>query len=119
MQTLYLGLVRAWVGMVHDAGVSVFFNPHTGYNLATGSISKVFAMLTMVHMRDAGKLDFDDEVAKFVPEFGIQSPFPVSCSRMPPWCTQARETKLTRYPTAFSSPHHVPPARHTPGRPAT
>lgn len=37
-----------------------------------GSISKIFAMLSTMITRDAGKLSLDDDVAKYVPEFSVK-----------------------------------------------
>eukprot|EP01116_Phalansterium_solitarium_P010018 TRINITY_DN243_c0_g1_i2.p1 TRINITY_DN243_c0_g1~~TRINITY_DN243_c0_g1_i2.p1 ORF type:complete len:530 (+),score=141.34 TRINITY_DN243_c0_g1_i2:134-1723(+) len=41
-----------------------------------GSISKVFADLLAFQLRDAGKLDLDDPVNKYVPAFNPTNPFP-------------------------------------------
>eukprot|EP01116_Phalansterium_solitarium_P010017 TRINITY_DN243_c0_g1_i1.p1 TRINITY_DN243_c0_g1~~TRINITY_DN243_c0_g1_i1.p1 ORF type:complete len:529 (+),score=126.51 TRINITY_DN243_c0_g1_i1:103-1689(+) len=41
-----------------------------------GSISKVFADLLALQLRDAGKLDLDDPVNKYVPAFNPTNPFP-------------------------------------------
>ena len=41
-----------------------------------GSITKVFTALAMMQLRDAGKLDLDDPIEKYLPEFKIKSRFP-------------------------------------------
>lgn len=41
-----------------------------------GSITKVFTALAMMQLRDAGKLNLDDPIEKYLPEFKIKSGFP-------------------------------------------
>jgi len=40
-----------------------------------GSISKVFVMLSMMVLRDSGKLNLDDEISNYVPEFKVKNPW--------------------------------------------
>lgn len=47
---------------------------HTVYRV--GSITKVFTALAMMQLRDAGKLNLDDPIEKYLPEFKIKSRFP-------------------------------------------
>jgi CubicO group peptidase (beta-lactamase class C family) len=41
-----------------------------------GSITKVFTATALMQLRDAGKLNLDDPIEKYVPEFKIKSRFP-------------------------------------------
>ena len=41
-----------------------------------GSVTKVFTAVMLMQLRDAGKLQLDDPIARFVPEFKIKSRFP-------------------------------------------
>src|SRR5215467_10417551 len=41
-----------------------------------GSITKLFTALMLMQLRDAGKLNLDDPIEKYVPEFQIKSRFP-------------------------------------------
>ena len=41
-----------------------------------GSITKVFTALMLMQLRDAGKLNLDDPIEKYLPEFKIKSRFP-------------------------------------------
>jgi CubicO group peptidase (beta-lactamase class C family) len=49
-------------------------NPQTVYRV--GSITKVFTALAVMQLRDAGKLNLDDPIEKYLPEFKIKSRFP-------------------------------------------
>jgi CubicO group peptidase (beta-lactamase class C family) len=46
-----------------------------------GSISKVFTSLAMFKARDEGRLNLDDEVRKYAPDFYLQNPFTSSGKR--------------------------------------
>lgn len=41
-----------------------------------GSVTKLFTALMLMQMRDAGKLNLDDPIEKYLPEFKIKSRFP-------------------------------------------
>ena len=41
-----------------------------------GSVTKVFTALMLMQLRDAGKLNLDDPIEKYLPEFKIKSRFP-------------------------------------------
>jgi CubicO group peptidase (beta-lactamase class C family) len=47
---------------------------HTVYRV--GSITKVFTALMLMQLRDVGKLQLDDPIEKYLPEFKIKSRFP-------------------------------------------
>src|SRR5678815_5534636 len=49
-------------------------DPQTVYR--TGSVTKAFTALMLMQLRDAGKLQLDDPIEKFLPEFKIKSRFP-------------------------------------------
>jgi len=49
-------------------------DPQTVYRV--GSVTKVFTALMLMQLRDAGKLQLDDPIEKYVPEFTIKSQFP-------------------------------------------
>ena len=49
-------------------------NPQTVYRV--GSVTKVFTALAVMQLRDAGKLNLDDPIEKYLPEFKIKSRFP-------------------------------------------
>ena len=49
-------------------------NAQTVYRV--GSITKVFTALAVMQLRDAGKLNLDDPIEKYLPEFKIKSRFP-------------------------------------------
>lgn len=41
-----------------------------------GSVTKLFTALMLMQLRDAGKLNLDDPIEKYLPEFKIKSRFP-------------------------------------------
>ncbi|HEX2463349.1 MAG TPA: serine hydrolase domain-containing protein [Thermoanaerobaculia bacterium] len=43
-----------------------------------GSVTKLFTATAVLQLRDGGKLDLDDPVAKHLPEFRVRDPFPAS-----------------------------------------
>ena len=49
-------------------------SPQTVYRV--GSITKVFTATALMQLRDAGKLNLDDPIEKYLPEFKIKSRFP-------------------------------------------
>jgi CubicO group peptidase (beta-lactamase class C family) len=49
-------------------------DPQTVYR--TGSVTKAFTALMLMQLRDAGKLQLDDPIEKYLPEFKIKSRFP-------------------------------------------
>jgi len=49
-------------------------DPQTVYRV--GSVTKVFTALMLMQLRDAGKLQLDDPIEKYLPEFKIKSRFP-------------------------------------------
>jgi CubicO group peptidase (beta-lactamase class C family) len=49
-------------------------DPQTVYRV--GSVTKVFTALMLMQLRDAGKLQLDDSIEKYLPEFKIKSRFP-------------------------------------------
>ncbi len=49
-------------------------DPQTVYRI--GSVTKAFTALMLMQLRDAGKLQLDDPIEKYLPEFKIKSPFP-------------------------------------------
>lgn len=55
-----------------SSGDSDVVDENTIYRV--GSISKIFAMLSMMKARDQGKLSLDDPIAKHVPEFSVKPP---------------------------------------------
>ncbi len=46
---------------------------HSVYRIA--SITKLFTATMLMHLRDAGKLNLDDPLEKYLPQFKIKSPF--------------------------------------------
>ncbi len=48
-------------------------SPHTVYPL--NSITKLFTTTMLLQLRDAGKLQLDDLLARYLPRFAIRSPF--------------------------------------------
>lgn len=48
--------------------------PATVYRV--GSVTKLFTALMLMQLRDAGKLNLDDPIEKYLPEFKIKSRFP-------------------------------------------
>jgi D-alanyl-D-alanine carboxypeptidase len=49
-------------------------DPQTVYRI--GSVTKSFTALMLMQLRDAGKLQLDDPIEKYLPEFKIKSRFP-------------------------------------------
>jgi CubicO group peptidase (beta-lactamase class C family) len=49
-------------------------DPQTVYRI--GSVTKAFTALMLMQLRDAGKLQLDDPIEKYLPEFKIKSRFP-------------------------------------------
>jgi len=49
-------------------------DPKTIYRV--GSVTKLFTALMLMQLRDAGKLNLDDPIEKYIPEFKIKSRFP-------------------------------------------
>ena len=49
-------------------------DPKTVYRI--GSVTKAFTALALMQLRDAGKLQLDDPIEKYLPEFKIKSRFP-------------------------------------------
>ncbi len=49
-------------------------DPQTIYRV--GSVTKVFTALMLMQLRDAGKLQLDDPIETYLPEFKIKSRFP-------------------------------------------
>jgi CubicO group peptidase (beta-lactamase class C family) len=75
------------VALVHDQRVvlakgyghadlekKVAADPRTVYRV--GSITKVFTATMLMQLRDAGKLQLDDPIEKYLPEFKVKSRFP-------------------------------------------
>jgi CubicO group peptidase (beta-lactamase class C family) len=57
-----------------DLEKKISADPQTVYRV--GSVTKVFTALMLMQLRDAGKLNLDDPVEKYLPEFKIKSRFP-------------------------------------------
>jgi len=57
-----------------DVDKQVPADPTTIYRV--GSITKLFTALMLMQLRDAGKLNLDDPIEKYLPEFKIKSRFP-------------------------------------------
>src|SRR5215216_6716153 len=57
-----------------DVDKKVPADPTTVYRV--GSVTKVFTALMLMQLRDAGKLNLDDPIEKYLPEFKIKSRFP-------------------------------------------
>jgi CubicO group peptidase (beta-lactamase class C family) len=55
-----------------DVGAGVFATPFTPYRW--GSNSKVFVMLALLQLANAGKLDLDAPLTRYLPEFSIGPP---------------------------------------------
>ena len=49
-------------------------DPQTIYRI--GSITKLFTATMLMHLRDAGKVQLDDPIERYLPEFRIRSRFP-------------------------------------------
>src|SRR5204863_5112408 len=45
-------------------------------SIGFGSVTKLFTALMLMQLRDAGKLNLDDPIEKYLPEFKIKSRFP-------------------------------------------
>src|SRR5215216_5357510 len=56
-----------------DVDKKVPADPTTVYRV--GSVTKVFTALMLMQLRDAGKLNLDDPIEKYLPEFKIKSRF--------------------------------------------
>jgi CubicO group peptidase (beta-lactamase class C family) len=57
-----------------DVDKKVPADPATVYRV--GSVTKLFTALMLMQLRDAGKLNLDDPIEKYLPEFKIKSRFP-------------------------------------------
>src|SRR5215207_6054017 len=57
-----------------DVDKKVPADPTTVYRV--GSVTKVLTALMLMQLRDAGKLNLDDPIEKYLPEFKIKSRFP-------------------------------------------
>ena len=74
-------------------------DPQTLYRV--GSVTKVFTALMLMQLRDAGKLDLDDPIEKYLPEFKIKSRFP-----------DARPATFRQVAAHFSGLPREPPMKH-------